>query len=97
MVHYVRDMVQRRVVELQFVPTDEQVANMLMKLLVRGKFEGFQKMLRVMDAHGVLGLEDLKQECIISFHDRRFKDREAIQNGARAADLDCEFISQTNF
>ena len=47
--YYVRDMVQRRVVELQFVPTDEQVADVLTKLLVRGKFEGFWKMLRIVD------------------------------------------------
>ena len=32
--HYVRDMVQRRVVELQFVPMDEQVVDVLMKPLV---------------------------------------------------------------
>ena len=47
--HYVRDMVQRRVVELQFVPTDEQVADVLTKLLVRGNFEGFWKRLRIVD------------------------------------------------
>ena len=47
--HYVRDMVQRRVVELQFVPTDEQVGDMLTKPLVRGKFEGFRKMLGIVD------------------------------------------------
>ena len=47
--HYVRDMVQRRVVELQFVPMDEQVADMLTKPLVRGKYEGFRKMLGIMD------------------------------------------------
>ena len=47
--HYVRDMVQRHAVELQFVPTDEQVANMLTKPLVRGKFEGFRKMLGIVD------------------------------------------------
>ena len=41
--HYVRDMVQKRVVELQFVPTNEQVANVLTKPLVRGKFEGFSE------------------------------------------------------
>ena len=34
--HYVRDMVQRRAVELQFVPTDEQVADVLTKPLIRG-------------------------------------------------------------
>ena len=42
-------MVQRRVVELQFVPTDEQVAYVLTKPLFRGKFEGFWKMLWIMD------------------------------------------------
>ena len=47
--HYVQDIVQRRVVELQFVPTDEQVADVLTKPLVRGKFEGFRKMLRIVD------------------------------------------------
>ena len=44
--------------------------------------------------HRVLGLEDSNN---VSFHDRRFRDREAIWNGARTADLDCEFISQTDF
>ena len=34
--HYLRDMVQRGVVELQFVPTDEQVVDVLTKPLVRG-------------------------------------------------------------
>ena len=34
--HYVRDMVQRRVVELQFVPIDKQVAYVFTKPLVRG-------------------------------------------------------------
>ena len=47
--HYVRDMVQRRAMELQFVPTDEQVADVLMKPLVQGKFEGFRKMLGIVD------------------------------------------------
>ena len=45
--------------------------------------------------HGVLGLKISSKG--VSFHDRRFKDREAIWNGARAADLDCEFISQIDF
>ena len=35
--------------ELQFVPTDEQLADVLMKPLVRGKFEGFRKMLEIVD------------------------------------------------
>jgi hypothetical protein len=42
-------MVQRRAVELQFVPMDEQVADVLTKSLVRGKFEGFRKMLGIVD------------------------------------------------
>ena len=47
--HYVRDMVQRRVVELQFVPIDEQDVGLLTKSLVRGKFKGFWKMLGIVD------------------------------------------------
>ena len=35
--------------ELQFVTTDEQVADVLTKPFVRGKFEGFRKMLGIMD------------------------------------------------
>ena len=35
--------------ELQFVPMDEQVADVLTKPLVRGKFKGFRKMLRIVD------------------------------------------------
>ena len=40
---------QRRPVELQFVPTDEKVADVLTKPLFRGKFEGFRKMLGIVD------------------------------------------------
>ena len=47
--HYLQDMVQRCVVDLQFVPTNEQVADVLTKPLVRGKFEGFRKMLGIVD------------------------------------------------
>ena len=47
--HYVRDIVQRSVVELQFVPTDEQVADVFTKSLVRGKFEVFREMLEIVD------------------------------------------------
>ena len=35
--------------ELQFVPTDEQVADVLTKPLVRGKFKGLRKMLGIVD------------------------------------------------
>ena len=47
--HHVRDMVQRRVVEMQCVPTNEQVVDVLTKSLVQGKFEGFRKMLGIVD------------------------------------------------
>ena len=49
--HYIRDMVQRRVVKLQFVATDEQRADVLMKPLTRVKFEYF------MEKFGVLQIE----------------------------------------
>ena len=35
--------------ELQFVPTDQKDVDALTKSLVQGKFEGFQKMLGIMD------------------------------------------------
>ena len=40
--HYIWDMVQRGVVKLKYVPTEEQVADMLIKPLSRVKFEHFQ-------------------------------------------------------
>jgi hypothetical protein len=40
--HYIRDMVQRGVVKLQYVAMDEQVADVLTKPLPRAKFEYFQ-------------------------------------------------------
>ena len=39
--HKVRDMVQRGAVKLQYVPTEEQVADVLTKPLSRIKFEYF--------------------------------------------------------
>jgi hypothetical protein len=45
--HYIRDMVQRGVVKLQYVGTDEQVANVLTKPLSRVKFEYFRDKLGV--------------------------------------------------
>ena len=44
--------------ELQFVPTEEQVADMLTKPLARGKFEGFRKMLGIVD-----GVSLAEREC----------------------------------
>ena len=37
--HYIRDMVQRGALKLQYVVTDEQIADVLMKPLARVKFE----------------------------------------------------------
>jgi hypothetical protein len=40
--HYIRDLVQKGVVKLQYVGTDEQVADVLTKPLSRVKFEYFE-------------------------------------------------------
>ena len=47
--HYVREMVQRRAVELQYIPTDQQIAEVLTKLLGRGKFVYFRDKLEVVE------------------------------------------------
>ena len=49
--HYIRDMVQRGEVKLQYVAMDEQVADVLTKPLARVKFEYFR------DKLGVLQIE----------------------------------------
>jgi hypothetical protein len=46
--HYIRDMVQRGVVELQYISTDEQIADILTKPLSRVKYEYFRDKLGVM-------------------------------------------------
>ena len=46
--HYIRDMVQRGAVKLQYVATDEQLADVLMKLLAIEKFEYFREKLGVL-------------------------------------------------
>ena len=46
--HYIRDMVQRGVVKLQYVSMDEQIANVLTKPLARVKFEYFREKLDVL-------------------------------------------------
>jgi hypothetical protein len=40
--HYIRDMVQRKVKLVQYLPTDEQVDDVLTKSLTRTKFEYFR-------------------------------------------------------
>ena len=45
--HYIRDMVQRGVVKLLYVATEEQIADVLTKPLARLKFEYFiEKVMR---------------------------------------------------
>eukprot|EP01018_Ginkgo_biloba_P021684 Gb_35290 [translate_table: standard] len=45
--HFIRDYVQRGAVELQYISTDEQVADILTKALVKGKFVFFKDKLGV--------------------------------------------------
>lgn len=47
--HYVRDMVQRFVVELRYTPMEEHIADAFMKSLCQGKFEYFWDRLGVME------------------------------------------------
>ena len=46
--NYIRDMVQRGVVKLQYVVTEEHIADVLMKPLARMKFEYFKERLGVL-------------------------------------------------
>ena len=46
--HYIQDMVQRGAVELWYISTDEQIADILTKPLSRVKYEYFKEKLGVM-------------------------------------------------
>ena len=46
--HYIRDMVQRGAVKLQYIATEEHIADVLMKPLARLKFEYFREKLGVL-------------------------------------------------
>ena len=46
--HYIRDMVQRGAVKLQYVATEEHIADVLIKALARVKFEYFREKLGVL-------------------------------------------------
>ena len=46
--HYIRDMVQRGAVKLQYVATDEQIVDVLTKPLARVNFEYFREKLGVL-------------------------------------------------
>ena len=45
--HYIRDMVQRGVVKLQYMASKEEIADVFTKPLVRVKFEYFREILGV--------------------------------------------------
>ena len=45
--HYIKDMVQRGVVKLEYVETEKQIADVLTKPLARVKFEYFRERLGV--------------------------------------------------
>jgi hypothetical protein len=45
--HYVQDMVQKREIKLQYISTDEHVANVLTKPLSKVKFDYFRDKLGV--------------------------------------------------
>ena len=46
--HYIRDMVQREAVKIQYVTTEEQIADILTKPLARLKFKYFRENLGVL-------------------------------------------------
>ena len=46
--HYIKDMVQRGAVKLQYVAMDEQIVDVLTKPLARVKFEYFREKLHVL-------------------------------------------------
>jgi len=45
--HHLVDYVQKGIVKLPYIPTDEQVADILMKALIEGKFVFFRDKLGV--------------------------------------------------
>ena len=47
--HYIRDMVQKGAVKLQYISTDEQIADILTKPLSKVKFEYFRDKLGVIE------------------------------------------------
>ena len=46
--HYIKDMVQRELMKLQYVAIDEQITDVLTKPLARVKFEYFRENLGVL-------------------------------------------------
>ena len=52
--HFIRDMVQKGVVELHYIPTDDQTIDVLTKPLPRVKFEYFRRRLGVEECWNIL-------------------------------------------
>ena len=50
--HYIRDMVEKGAVKLQYVATEEQTADVFTKPLARSKFEHFRAKLGVVPRKG---------------------------------------------
>ena len=46
--HYIMDMIQRGAIKIQYVVTDEQIADVLTKPLAKVKFEYFKEKLGVL-------------------------------------------------
>ena len=55
--HFIGDMVQKDAVELQYIPTDDQTADILTKPLPRVKFEYFRGKLGVEENASLLEME----------------------------------------
>jgi hypothetical protein len=47
--HYIKDMVQRKAVHVQYLPTHEQIADIFTKSLARMKFEYFRERLGLVE------------------------------------------------
>jgi hypothetical protein len=47
--HFIRDFVQQGAVQLQYVPTDEQVADILTKTLMKGNFVYFKDRMGIVE------------------------------------------------
>ena len=55
--YFIRDMVQKSAIELQYILTDDQTADVLTKPLPRVKFEYFRERLRVEENASLLERE----------------------------------------
>jgi hypothetical protein len=47
--HYIRDMVQRKTIHVQYLPTHEQIADIFTKPLAKTKFEYFRERLGLVE------------------------------------------------